>query len=75
MEFLTQVRWSPYVVGIGIGILGWFTFLISQHPIGCSTSFVRLSGMFEELFQGCKVEEMPYYQKFKLRAFWRSDLA
>ena len=33
MEFLTEVRWTPYAVGIGIGILSWFSFLISREPI------------------------------------------
>ncbi len=36
MEFLTEVRWSPYVVGIGIGILSWLTFRISRKPLACS---------------------------------------
>jgi hypothetical protein len=44
MEFLTQLRWSPYAVGIGIGILSWFTFLISRKPIACSTSFAKTCG-------------------------------
>jgi hypothetical protein len=40
MELLTEVRWTPYAVGIGIGILSWFSFLISREPISCSTSLV-----------------------------------
>jgi len=43
MELLTEVRWTPYAVGIGIGILSWFSFLISREPISCSTSFARAS--------------------------------
>lgn len=74
MEFLTQVRWSPYVVGVGIGILSWFTFLISKRPIACSTTFAKLSGMIEMLFRGDKVERKPYYQKFKLIVGWQMML-
>ena len=71
MEFLTEVRWSPYAVGIGIGILSWFTFLISRKPLACSTSFARTSGMIEKLFVGKKVERKPYYQKIGLSVDWQ----
>jgi uncharacterized membrane protein YedE/YeeE len=74
VEFLTQVRWSPYTVGIGIGILSWFTFLISNRPIGCSTGLSRLSGMIEMFFRGHKVERRPYYQEFKLVVGWEMML-
>lgn len=71
MKFLTEVRWSPYAVGIGIGILSWFTFLISRKPIACSTSFAKTSGMIEKLFSGKKVELKPYYQKIGLAVDWQ----
>jgi len=70
MNWLTQVRWSPYAVGIGIGILSWFTFLISKKPIGCSTAFARTSGMFERLFRGNRVKEKPYYREFPPVVDW-----
>lgn len=70
MNWLTETRWSPYAVGIGIGILSWFTFLISKKPIGCSTAFARTSGMIEKLFHGKKVEQKLYYQEFKPVVDW-----
>ena len=74
MEFLTEVRWTPYAVGIGIGILSWFSFLISREPIACSTSFARTSGGIERLFLGKKVELKPYYQEIKLVVGWQGML-
>ncbi len=71
MEFLTQVRWSPYAVGIGIGILSWFSFLISRKPLACSTSFAKTSGMIEKLFLGQVVDLRPYYQKIGLAVDWQ----
>ena len=71
MEFLTEVRWSPYAVGIGIGILSWFTFLILRKPLACSTSFAKTSGMIEKLFSGKKVAEKPYYKKIGLAVNWQ----
>ena len=71
MEFLREVRWSPYAVGIGIGILSWFSFLISRKPLACSTSFAKSSGMIEKLISGKKVELKPYYQKIGLAVDWQ----
>ena len=64
MDWFMMERWSPYVVGAGIGILSWVAFLLSDKPIGCSTAFSRTSGMIEKLWRGKKVHDKPYYQKF-----------
>ena len=65
MDFLTEVRWSPYVVGAGIGFLSWLTFLLSDKALGCSTAFARTSGMLGRLFRGReRIEGNPYYRKF-----------
>ena len=74
MDFLSEIRWSPYAVGIGIGILSWFSFLISRYPISCSTTFARASGMIEKLFRGKKVAQKLYYQEIKLVIDWQSML-
>ncbi len=74
MEFLIEVRWPPYVVGVGIGILSWFTFLISHRALGCSTAFAKLSGMIEMLFRGDNVKLKPYYQKLDLVVGWQMML-
>lgn len=70
MNWLTSARWSPYAVGVGIGILSWFTFLLSDKPIGCSTAFARTGGMIEKLFRKNKVKQNPYYQKFTPTVDW-----
>lgn len=71
MNWLTEVRWSPYVVGIGIGVLSWFTFLISSNALGCSTSFARSAGMIEQLLRGKKVRQKPYYQEIEPIVDWQ----
>ena len=70
MEFLALKVWSPYLVGAGIGILSWFTFLLSNKPIGCSTAFSRTSGMIEQALTGKSVDSQPYYQKFPAKIDW-----
>lgn len=70
MEWFEMERWSPYIVGIGIGLLSWITFLISDQALACSTAFTRTAGMIERLFRGKKVNEKPYYQKFAPEIDW-----
>ena len=71
MNFLTQVRWSPYAVGIGIGVLSWLSFLISKKPLGTSTTYAKTSGMIERFVRGPDVGLKPYYQKIKLDIDWQ----
>lgn len=42
--FLTKARWSPYLVGIGIGLLSIAAFAIVDKPIGMSTQVSQASG-------------------------------
>jgi len=71
VDILAAPRWSPYVVGIGIGILSWLTFLISNKPLACSTTFAKASGMIERLFRGEKAAQRPYYREIKLDIDWQ----
>jgi len=70
MEWLEMSRWSPYVVGAGIGLLSCLTFLLSDKPLGCSTAFARSSGMVERIFRGSKTLQRPYFQKFAPVVDW-----
>ena len=70
----TDIHWSPYAVGIGIGILSWLSFLISGKPIATSTTFARIGGMIEEGISGEKVKQRPYYKKIKLKINWQMML-
>jgi len=71
MDFWTAPRWSPYIVGAGIGVLSWLAFLLSNKPLGCSTAFAKSSGMIERLFRGRIVEEREYYRKVSLTIDWQ----
>lgn len=70
MNILTMGRWSPYSVGIGIGVLAILGFLVSDKTIGCSTAFTRTSGMIEKLLRGSRVKEKAYYRKFAPVVDW-----
>ncbi len=44
LGYLRKPRWSPYLVGAGIGVLSWCTFYFMEKALGTSTSFVGLAG-------------------------------
>ena len=71
VEWLQMAKWSPYAVGIGIGILSWLAFLFSGKPVSCSTAISQTSGMVEKLFRGKRVEEKEYYRKYPPEVNWR----
>jgi uncharacterized membrane protein YedE/YeeE len=70
MLWLTATRWSPYIAGIGIGIVSGIAFLVSDRTIGCSTPIARTSGMIERLFRGKRVLERPYFQEYRPVIGW-----
>ena len=70
LDLLASPRWSPYAVGIGIGVLSWLTFLISDHPLGVSTAFARSAGMVEKKIRGPGVAQKPYYRENEPAVDW-----
>lgn len=57
-------RWSPYVVGAGIGVLSWITFGLMDKALGTSTTMVRLAGLVESVFDLEHVMNNPYFAKY-----------
>lgn len=68
--YLSARVWSPYLVGIGIGIVSWLAFLLANHPIGVSTALAKSAGMIEEAARGPKVREKAYYRKHPPTIGW-----
>jgi hypothetical protein len=62
--FITQSRWNPYLVGIGIGLLSWAVFAIVNAPLGVTTSLGQWSGLAAEPVMGVEgVRANPYWAK------------
>lgn len=70
MNYFFLKEWSPYIVGILIGLLNLAALLISRKPLGASTSFLKLGGMIYRLFDKEKVETNEYYQKKEPQVDW-----
>jgi uncharacterized membrane protein YedE/YeeE len=51
-NFLRQPRWSPYLVGAGIGILSWTVFYLVDKPLGVTTPLTGIAGVCATPFFG-----------------------
>jgi uncharacterized membrane protein YedE/YeeE len=69
--FLELAIWSPYIVGVLIGTLVCFAFLLSDRPIGCSTAFVKTRGLIEKVFRGDRIHAIEYYREITPRIDWQ----
>jgi len=67
-------RWSPYMCGMGIGILCWLIFLLADRPLGISTAYAKTAGMLEKRYRPRQVEQKAYYQKFPPEIDWECFL-
>lgn len=70
MEFLELKQWSPYVVGVLIGLLNLGALLLSKNPLGASTGFLKIGGMMYRQFDEKGVRENEYYQKKEPKVDW-----
>jgi len=64
MNVLKSPRWSPYVVGAGIGVLSWITFGLMGKALGTSTTLVRWAGLLESTVDKDHVVGNSYYAKY-----------
>lgn len=70
MNYLMLSKWSPYIVGILIGLLNIGALLISKKPLGASTSFMKFGGILYKSFSKNKVVNNKYYKKNSLKLDW-----
>ena len=63
-SLLKRPRWSPYLVGAGLGVLSWITFFFMGKTLGVSTTFVRAAGVIEGLGAPEHVRQNAYFAKY-----------
>jgi hypothetical protein len=66
-NYLKKNRWNPYIVGISMGILSWFVFLVG-HEFGTTMTYQKMGGFLEAIFSKSYVENSIYYQKYFKKA-------
>lgn len=54
-------RWSPYAVGVGIGVLSWITFAVMNTALGTSTTFPKLAALISYPVASDYVRSNDYY--------------
>ncbi len=59
---LPAVRWNPYLVGAGIGILSMAVFWVADKPLGISTALSQASGACAAAFMG--------WEEVAANAYW-----
>jgi len=69
-KLLKQERWSPYRVGIGIGILAIASLFLVHKTIGTSTTFVKLAGLVLSVINPSAFEQNLYYQDYLKNKAW-----
>ncbi len=63
-SILTQSRWSPYGVGVGIGMLSWVTFALMDKALGASTTLVRTVAAIERTITPSHVYSNEYFSRY-----------
>lgn len=38
-----RIDWSPYLVGVGLGVLSWIAFAVAKDPLGVTTALSRVA--------------------------------
>lgn len=71
MNFLRKPHWSPYAAGALLGVVTWFAVLTSGKSLGVSTTFVKTTGMIENLFSPEYVAALPYFLREKPVIDWQ----
>ena len=64
-----RMKWTPYLVGAGIGVLSWVAFGIAKDPIGVTTAFGRIAGEFAIPILGAEAVANNSYWKQSPFAF------
>ncbi|MEG6551134.1 hypothetical protein V6C53_12935, partial [Desulfocurvibacter africanus] len=62
--------WSPYIVGLLIGLLNCLALVISDRTLGASSAYATAAGMVEKTVPGGKPEAREYYRRNPPRVGW-----
>lgn len=66
---LKAKAWSPYAVGVGLGVLSWFAFATADRGLGITTAFEHSAALLGGLL-GFDGAISPYVAKEKPKISW-----
>ena len=70
LDYFTQVVWSPYIAGAGIGVMSCLAFLLSDRPLGCSTAYIKASGLIWKTIKNDTFAGKEFYQEIVPQVDW-----
>jgi uncharacterized protein len=70
MGKLRAVGWSPYAVGVGIGILSWFAFATADHGLGITTAFEHTAALIDRAVLPAERVGNPYFESQSPKIGW-----
>lgn len=70
VNVIQMKSWSPYVVGAGIGVLSWFTFLTAGSALGISTAFESTAAMAEQQCLPQMAAQNAFFEKKTPKIDW-----
>ena len=70
IDYFTQVAWSPYVAGAGIGVLSCLAFLLSDRPLGCSTAYIKAGGLIRKTINKDTLAGKEFYKEIVPQVDW-----
>lgn len=70
VNLLKSKQWSPYAVGVGIGILSWFAFATADHPLGITTAFEHSAALVQQSIVPSITETNEYFAKESPKIGW-----
>ena len=76
-NIFTKSMWSPYLVGVLVGILGVLSVIVTTTVLGkgkflgASTTYVRSAALIEKSVAPGHVKENEYFQSKKIKIDWQ----
>jgi uncharacterized protein len=70
ISYLKKEKWSPYLVGFFIALIGVGSFFLFHKTIGTSTSFVKLAALLWSLIDPMHIQQSSYYQEYLKNKAW-----
>lgn len=71
---LEKKQWSPYAVGLGIGVLSWFAFATADNPLGITTAFEHSAAPIEQAVAPQFAATNSYFTKETPKISWETLL-
>lgn len=70
MQNLRSTSWSPYAVGVALGVLSWFAFATAGQGLGITTAFEHTAALGASTISGGALPPVEYVSKETPKIGW-----